>query len=47
MKAVSGTEEMHSSTWPYFSALQFILPSLITKESAPNLVSEINKMNRP
>jgi len=47
MKAVSGTEEMHNSTWPYFSSLQFILPSLITKESAPYLVSEIYEMNRP
>jgi hypothetical protein len=47
MKALSGTEELYNSTWPYFSALQFILPSLSTKETAPNLVSEINEMNRP
>jgi len=43
MKAVSGAEEMHNSTWPYFTALHFIVPALTTKESAPNLVSDITK----
>jgi hypothetical protein len=47
MKAVSGAEEIHNSTWPYFSALHFIVPSLTTKESASNLVSDTNKMNCP
>ena len=38
-KSGSGVEEVYTSTWPYFSALKFIVPSLSPRESISNRVS--------
>jgi len=37
-KSGSGVEQVYTSTWPYFSASKFIVPSLSLRESTSNLV---------
>ncbi|XP_055905120.1 uncharacterized protein LOC129940710 [Eupeodes corollae] len=44
-KSGAGTDELYSSKWPYFRALQFLIPFLTPSETISNLNKETNCKN--
>ncbi|GLV33843.1 hypothetical protein CBL_21240, partial [Carabus blaptoides fortunei] len=36
-KSGSGTDEVYTSSWPYFSALQFLIPGLTSRSTTSNV----------